>query len=276
MILVLAAALAVLPRLFAPGMSTEGFEKVPPPDIEMKRSVASATTVPWIDANGWRFERGLKKALYAELPAGCGALAAAEAFAYGVEAILAPAREDMAAVRRMLDFLARVRRPPLPPRANVGVIDDGSNEIGEVLNLMSRRNLLYRVVRKADPSLDLNVQVGSRQFPRSAVEDPNDFAARVREKIGDDKRLVRLFGSYTVIARLTGDERTARLFLLNYSRRPAQEVRVRVRGRYTSATLHEAHDPDQRVTDVLVEPGAIEFTAPSITTLAVIDLETKK
>ena len=33
------------------------FVKLPPPGVRYQMEVASATTVPWIDANGWRFLR---------------------------------------------------------------------------------------------------------------------------------------------------------------------------------------------------------------------------
>ena len=76
-------------------------------------NVASATSAPWVDANGWRYMRGLKKALYAKLPPGAAPIAAAEAFAYGVDAILEPASEDEAKLTAMLSFLKSVEAPPL-------------------------------------------------------------------------------------------------------------------------------------------------------------------
>ena len=58
----------------------------------------------------------------------------------------------------------------MPPIANIGVLDDGSPSLGEVMNLLSRRNLLYRVVTKPDSSLDLNVKVGVGAVPRRGGE----------------------------------------------------------------------------------------------------------
>ena len=46
---------------------------------------------------------------------------------------------------------SRYRR--LPAMANIGIVDDGSDETGEVMNLMARRNLLFRVVRGARSQL---------------------------------------------------------------------------------------------------------------------------
>jgi hypothetical protein len=265
--------LSAIPRLYdASAPDLKDYETVPPPGIEMRMSDASATTVPWIDANGWRFQRGIKKALYADLPEGRSPLAAAEAFAYGVQAILKPHPADTARLQAMLEFLAKVDSPPLPVLANVGLIDDKTDEFGEVLNMLGRRNLAYRVVEKPDAKLDLMIKIGSKQFPKESVENPNDFAARVREKVTDDKRLVRLFGTYTVLAHLTGDGRHARLHLLNYSRRPVEDVRIRILGPYKSVRLAEAQDPTQQAMDVAPEARAIEFTVPRITTYAVVDL----
>src|SRR5262249_42453582 len=157
----------------------------------------SATTVPWIDSNAWRFRRGLTKALYANLPEGKAALAAAEAYAWGADALLEPAPKDVADVGKMLAFIEKIDKPRMPSLANIGVIDDSGRELPEVLNLLSRRNLLYRVVREPDPALDLNIRIGSAQFPRESAKNPNDFAARVRERLGDDKRLIRIFNSYS-------------------------------------------------------------------------------
>src|SRR4051794_13709169 len=73
-------------RIYNSAESLAGYEKVPPPKSTMRMSEASATTVPWVDANGWRFLRGLKKAFYPVVPAGWAALAMAEASAYGADA----------------------------------------------------------------------------------------------------------------------------------------------------------------------------------------------
>jgi hypothetical protein len=267
-VLLIAAAI----RVVEPGMAVDGYEKVPAPNIQMRMNEASATTVPWIDSNAWRYMRGLSKALYAELPAGTAALAAAEAHAWGVDAILQPAPEDRDRLNAMLEFLNRVDAPRMPVRANVGIVDDKSNELPEVLNLMSRRNLPYKVVAAPDKKLDMNIQIGSAQYPRDAVKNPSDFAARVREKLTDEKRLVRLFNTYTVLANLTGEGPKGRLHLVNYSKRPVKDVRVRVLGEYKDVKLAEASDGGMAATDVLVKGGATEFTVPQIGTYAVVDL----
>ena len=68
--------------------------------------------------------------------------------------------------------------------------------MGEVLNLLTRRNLLYKVVAAPDRALDLTVQLGHARLSRwQSAANPYEFAARVRAKLGDDKRLVRLYGA---------------------------------------------------------------------------------
>jgi len=275
-ILLLAASAALVPKVYAPGMPVDGYEKVPAPNSKMRMNEASATTVPWVDSNAWRYMRGVRKAFYAELPPGTAALAAAEAHAWGVDAILQPAPDDVPALNTMLAFLEKVGSPGLPVRANLGIIDDGSAELPEVLNLLSRRNLPYKVETAPDPKLDLNIKIGSEQYPRDSVKNPSDFAARVREQLGDDKRLVRLFNTYTVLVNLTGDNHRSRLHMVNYSRRPAKDVRVRVLGRYKDVKLAEANDPAAAAKDVAVVGDATEFTVPLLTTYAVVDLNSSK
>ena len=76
LVLMLAAAIGGLPRVYTPDTSVEGYTKVPPPNIRMRMNEASATTVPWIDSNASRYMRGVKKAFYAKSarrfrPPGC-------------------------------------------------------------------------------------------------------------------------------------------------------------------------------------------------------------
>ena len=200
---------------------------MPSPGVRYLPNVARATNVPWIDSNGWRFARGLRKANYVKLPAGSAALAAAEAFVFNVDAIVNPDPKDVDDLGTMLRFIKSQEAPPMPELVNIGVVDDGSPVMGEVLNLLTRQNLLYKVVKKPDPGLDVNVQLGTPDFPAEAAANPYEFAARVRAKLGDDKRFVRLYGTSTVIARLTGDAKRARLYLLSFGSRRQQRMPAR-------------------------------------------------
>ncbi len=266
------------------GAAAAAFEPVPKPGVRFVENVAQATTAPWIDSNAWRFQRGVRKASYSMLPAGSAALAAAEAFTFGVEAILNPEPADVAELGRMLQFLQSRDEAPLPALANIGVVDDGSPLMGEILNLLTRRNLLYRVVRAPEPALDLTVQLGTADFPPDAAANPSEFAARVRAKLGDDRRLVRLYGTSTVIAHLTGQAGAARLYLLAYGgsnrRQPGgnqQGLRVRVLGRYRPAGFAAyGVGAGQTLTDVENPGNTTEFSVPPFMTTAIVDLEALK
>jgi hypothetical protein len=259
-----------------PASEAGAFQDVPAPAVRNTPSsgYAQATIAPWIESNGWRFERGLRRARYPTLPRGTASLAAAEVFAFDVEAILEPDPADVADLGKMLRFIGGfTAEPAMPPLANIGVVDDGSPEAGEALNLLTRRNLLYRIVRQPDSGLDLNVRLGTSEFPRESLADPNDFAARVRERLGDDKRFVRLYNTNTTIARLTGTPARERLVLLTYGRnRVQQDVRVRVLGNWQPrvAALNAPAGP--LATDIEHVEGATEFTIPRFDTIAIVDL----
>jgi hypothetical protein len=254
------------------------YTPVPAPGVQFQANQAQATTSPWVDSNASRFLRGVRKANYTKLPAGSAPLAAAEAFAYRIDAVLNPDPADVQELGKVLAFLKSQEQPALPALANIGVVDDGSPTMAEVLNMLTRRNLLYRVVPKPDPKLDLTVQLGAPDFPKEAAANPSDFAARVREKLGDDKRIVRLYGTNTTIAHLAGDGKRARLVLLSYSRnRTQQGARIRVLGRYRP-TKFAAYGtaPDAQLTDVENPGGATEFSVPLFSTIAIVDLEAVK
>jgi hypothetical protein len=264
------------------GPDAASYQEIPSPGVRYLPNVARATNVPWIDSNGWRFARGMRKVSYANVPAGSASLAAAEAFVFNVDAIIDPDPKDLEDLGRMLRFLKAHEQAPLPALVNIGVVDSRSPLLDEVLNLLTRRNLLYKVVPSPDRTLDLNVQLGTPDFPWEAAANPYEFAARVRAKLGDDKRLVRLYGTSTVIARLTGDKGRARLSLLSFSsrRQPdagAQGIRVRVQGRYRPAKLAAyGGNPDAKVSDVRHPGTTTEFWVPDFNTCAIIDLEAMK
>lgn len=274
-----AAALVSQGLLAPPPADLTGFEAVPAPGLRSVRNDAQATVAPWVDSNGWRFARGLSRASYEKLPAGASLLAAAEAFAFGVEAVINPDDADVDELGRLVAFLNAHGRPAMPPIANVGVVDDDSPEMGEVLNMLTRRNILYRVVPQGDRSQLVTVEAGTPPFPRDALRNPSDFAARVREALGDDRRSVRVYGTSTVIARLTGDATRLRLHLLSYSRNRRQsDVRVRVLGRYQPSSVAAfGLSADAALADVRhPENAAVEFSVPAFSTIAIVDLDPRR
>jgi hypothetical protein len=242
-------------------------------------NVARATNVPWIDSNGWRFARGLRKANYVKLPAGSAALAAAEAFVFNVDAILNPDPKDVDDLGTMLRFIKSQEAPPMPELVNIGVVDDGSPVMWVSVESADASGTLFFKVVKPDPDLGPNVQLGTRDFPAEAAANPYEFAAQVCAKLGDDKRFVRLYGTSTVIARLTGHATRARLFLLSFGSRRQQSagpqaIRVRVVGQYRPAGFSPYGVSDEAKLGDLRNPGnTTEFWVPDFTTCAVIDLE---
>jgi hypothetical protein len=260
------------------GSAAAGFHEAPAPGVRFQTNQAQASPAPWVDSNLWRFQRGLKRANYAKLPAGAAPLAAAEAFAGHVDAILNPDPADVAELGKVLAFLKAQDQPVLPAMANIGVVDDRSPALDEVFNMLTRRNLLYRVTKTADRRLDLNVQLGSADFPKDSTTNPSDFAARVREKLGDDKRLIRLYGTNTAIAHLSGDENRVRLVVLSYSRNRTQPgLRVRVLGSYKTPRFAAfGTAAGAQLTDIDIGSTATEFSVPLFSTIAIVDLDKAK
>jgi hypothetical protein len=266
----------------APDLPTDAiaFPDVPAPSLQPMPNdgYAQVTMAPWVQSNGWRFMRGQQRASYKTIPRGVAPLAAAEAFAFNVDAILNPDPADAQELGNMLRFLKAHAQPPLPPLANIGVIDDGSPAMGEALNMLIRRNLLYRIVKQPDRTLDLTVQIGSRDFPAQSLANPSDFAARVREKLTDDKRLVRVFGANTIVARLSGDGKKARLILVSYARNRAhQDIRVSLLGKYTPASFALYGAPAGATLVDVVQAGKVtEFGISTFNTIAIVDLDVVK
>ena len=175
---------------------------------------------------------------------------------------------------RMLDFLHRLSGDEMPAIADIGYIDDGSATSGEVMNMMVRDNLLFRLVRAPDRALKLNVRLGDKAYPLEDAKNPKVIAQAVRTNLTDEKRALRIYGAAVVVARLTGSPGHLRVQLLNYAgaARKVNGIRVRVLGNYPK---HQAAADDSagvELLDYLAEPDATEFTLPELKTYAVIDL----
>jgi hypothetical protein len=248
------------------------FVKLPVPGVRYQMDVASATTVPWIDANGWRFQRKAGGSYYYNAPTGKAMLAAAEAFASGVEAVIHVDSKDLSGFGRMLMFLRNIDGETLPAMANIGIIDNGSGQMGEIMNLLARRNLLFQVVRKPDPKYDLTLVVPSSQYSSADAADPAKLAVLIRMNLTDEKRLLRIFGSDVVLARLNGDSTHVRVHLINYSDRKVEGLRVRVRGSYAQGALAAFGQENGALEDYSAADDATEFTVPSIDVYAAVDL----
>ena len=247
--------------------------KLPAPRIDRKIAVASATTSPWIVANGWRFLRSPGGSFFSEVPAGSAVLAMSEAFAYRADVAVKIAESDLPVAGNFQRFLAALPDAQMPPIADVTFVDDGSALAGEALNLMVRRNLLARVAAGTEPvSGTLRVKIGDDDFPKSLASNPDQLAIAVRRKLTDEKRTIRVYGSEMVLTRLEGSGGQRRLHLINYNRNAMEGLRIRIRGEYASIKLfcfgYQGSTPE----DVSAAGGFTEFSIPEFKEYAFVEL----
>jgi hypothetical protein len=258
----------------AEAVDLEGAVRLLAPTVNYRIDEAAATRAPWLVANGWRFIRRPQGRFYYDVTGKSAALAAAEAFCYGADAMIRTDAAGLKPLAEMLGFLRTIAGEPLPPVADIGYIDDGSPASGEVMNLLVRDNLLFRLVASPDRRLKLNVQLGTREYSLEDAQNPGTVAHAVRFNLTDEKRSVRIYGSPVVVARLTASGGHARLHLLNYAgaNRKVDGIRVRVLGQYPKHRLWLADGAGVELLDYSVEPDATEFTLPELKTYAVVDL----
>jgi hypothetical protein len=244
-----------------------GAVKLIPPSIDYRANQGSASRSPWINSNGWRFIKQPQALFLYDVKGPQAALAAAEAFLFGGNALV---RSDDAGLKPLADMLAQLRAIPaadLPPIADIAFQDDGSATAREVINMMVKGNLLFRLTTAPDRAAKLNVKLGTKGFPLEDAKNPGKMQQLIRSTLTDDRRSVRVYGTVTVIARVIGTRERLRVLLLNYAggERQVSGLRVRVLGKYAKHT----HD---KLLDFTVEPDATEFTLPELKTFAVIDL----
>ena len=251
-------------------------ERLPAPGIAARADLASATRSPWVFANGWRFLRNRAGRFSYDLPQGQAALAAAEAFAYGVDALLKIDPVDLESLGGMLAFLRQLPPSDATAVADLGVIDDGSPLMGEVMNLLVRRNLLFRVVEAPSPQFRINVELGTPEYPRKEAADPSALALRIRRELTDERRALRVYGSEVVICRLVGDAAQVRLHLLNYGGRGTSGLRIRLHGSYPRGTAFLPGLGPVPLEDLSAIEGATEFSLSRMDAYAVVDLEAGK
>ena len=251
-------------------------EKLLTPRVAGRGNVASPTQRPWIDANGWRFVRNPAGKFYYELPQGRAAIASAEAFVYHADTVLKIDPADLEVAAKMLAFLRELPPGNLPVIADIGVIDDGSPTTGEVMNLLTRRNLLFKKVPAPSSRLRVNIRLGSKEYPEAEASDPSAFAQKVRRRLGDENRSLRVYGSEIVLCRLTGDGSRAKLHLLNYGGREIDSLRVRLRGKYGQGVVKAFGHESAALEEFVVADGATEFSISKMGVYAVVDLPVMK
>ncbi|HEY2942502.1 MAG TPA: hypothetical protein VGN09_08725 [Vicinamibacteria bacterium] len=246
------------------------------PGIRARAERASATRSPWVDANGWRFLREPAGQYAYDLPAGRGALAAAEASVYGADAVLKIDPSDLESVGSMMAFVKQLPANDLPDVADLAVVDDGSAPLGEVLNLLVRRNLLIRIVKAPSSDFGINVKLGTKEYPLKEAGEPSALALKIRRQLTDEQRALRIFGSEVVIVRLASDGSRARLHLLNYGGREIEGLRVHLRGSFPPGEALVAGQGRVSLEERAVVDGATEFTLPRLGAYGVVDLPAVK
>jgi hypothetical protein len=263
-------------RVRATAIDGASLIKLDPPGVDYQLSRGGATAAPWINSNLWRVMKEPGKSYVYEVSGAAVPLAAAEAYVSGGKAYLRLKQDDLAAFASALGFLHDMDGPPLPPRVNFGLVDDGTSELDEVLNLLIRRNLLFDLIRPPGNFKGPVVRIGTPEYSKELAGEPYKFSAVVRAKIGDDHRLVRIYGSETTIVRLSGSAGRSRLHVIQYGRNAVPALRVRVLGHYQRVLISAL---GQRVIvpeDVTMDDSATEFTIPAFRTYAVVDLDAAK
>ena len=263
------AATPLSPEEFA------GREALADPGVAPRAGVASPTRSPWVVANGWRVTREPQRKYSYSPPVGKTALAYAEAFVYGADAAIKVDQADLKIVGALQAFFEGLTTADVPPVADFGLVDDGSAVTAEVMNLLTRRNLLFRIVKESTNEFPMTVAIGSVAYPAAEAADPSTFALKVRRQLTDERRSLRLYGTEVVICRLTAGDGRARLHMLNYGGRDLEGLRIRVRGSYGKAEARVFGSGSVALEDVTVVDGGTEFSLPKLTTYAVIDLAQK-
>jgi hypothetical protein len=251
-----------------------GAVKLMTPVVNFRANQATASREPWIDSNGWRFLRQPQGRFYYDAADKAAALAAAEAFMYGAKASVKTDSTGLQPLGQMLAFLGTLPAGELPPVADFAYIDDGSPASGEVMNLLVRGNLLFKLASSPDRNVKFTVRFGSKEYPAEDARNPKIMAQQIRTNLTDERRSLRIYGTAAVVGRLTGLDGHVRLHLLNYSgaARKVDGIRVRVLGNYPKHKLSAAGSTSGELLDYTLEPDATEFTLRELQTYAVIDL----
>lgn len=255
--------LAVLPGLFT-GADSSGYVRVTGPGVRYRMNMATATRAPWVDSNLWQYRRNPRAKYLCDVGEKSVPVAMAEAFAAGVPVAMKISPPQKRDFDEMLEFLKAVPDGPKTPWANLQVTDDGSAAAGEALNLLSRRSLLYDTAPAAGVmKLALDSKIGNVY----------DFVLDARDKLGDDKRALRLYGTELAIAHLTREGNRVRLHLINYGGRPVEQMRIRLAGNYSAAGIQARsfRHPSPQLSEFEREGGFTEFTLDSLPFYAVLD-----
>ena len=255
-----------------------------PPGVNRQIAVASPTQRPWMDASGWRFLRAAAAAGYStSCPPGRGPLAAAEAHLHGADALCRSTLRDLPAVAQdAAPSCARSRRCPGPTWPRSRWWTTGPSWSGEVMNLLSRRNLLWRPgaegrgpatppARVAGSRCASGAPPSRRRPPRIPASWPRADPAAASATTG---ALLRVYGSEAVLCRLQGDRAgTLAPVAAELRQRRREGVRVRIRGGYPRGTAVTDRTGSRAPIDQTSTGDTTELTVPPFALWAVVDLQ---
>jgi hypothetical protein len=252
----------------------DGATKLLTPTVNYRTNQATASREPWVDSNGWRFIRPSSTRFYYDAPGPSAAIAAAEAAMYGGTAWIKTDAAGLKPLGAMLKFLNAHPASEGAPVADFAFVDDGTPAAGEVINLLARGNLQFKLVQAPDPKVKLNVRLGTKEYPAEDAKNPKVIAQMVRTNLTDEKRSLRIYGSPVVLGRVIAGKNGVRVHLLNYAgtARKVDGLRVRVLDRYAKHTLVSADASGDGIVDYNVESAATEFTLRELGTYTIIDL----
>lgn len=198
------------------------------------------------------------------------------------------ARGDWQEIRRYIEFYSWNLPDRYQPLANVGIITSESALWFEVMNLLARHNLPFRLIPPASltsvplKGLDLLIVLdepskaqndGLAAFEREGgqvikmlkgVADPNAFALAVRQKLGREHRVVDIWNGITVLVAPFQEPDGTNLLLtaLNYAHQELP-VQIRVKGAFSQVRYESPDDPIALIPSQRRD-GFTEFVLPAV------------
>jgi len=260
-----AALFAVIYPLLQTGEAPSGTVKAAPPGVRYRMNIASATSSPWVDSNLWRYRRDERAKFACDVRQKSIVLAMAEAFSVQASISLQTEASQKADYDTMLAFLQSLPPGPVTRWAQVSITaDDGSFQAGEVLNMLTRKNILFS---RGNVPQTLPIAIDSK------ISNAYEKMQEIREKLGDDHRVLRIFGSELTLAELAREGQRVRLHLVNYGSRPVETIRIRIQGKYTEKNMkaYVYGVNASRLFDFVQEGDFTEFSLDRLPVYGVLD-----
>ena len=271
-------------------------------------ATSSATGEPWVDSNAWAvlYHRAVSQRPVllsydppknTRLRPGSVELGVADAAVFGGHfaiklddrfraGLISAQPRAVAEWKRVARQLQFAETAPFrgAPAGNIAVVVDKLEPVGEVMNLLARRNLPFVAIPRKEAAPDrlekfaMVIAVGQPPLQvkgpilveRKVVANPSAFAAEVRKLLAE-RRLYHLTNSETVITHLLRlDDGRLALHLINYAIDPVRDLRVRwqAAGRLSRAQLLA---PDRDGADELsVKDGEFAITELRISAVVLV------